>query len=310
MRRGRSELVTVGQNPNLQLVGSGPEGGPYDLGLMIGPNGGARIRQTFLLATKTFGAHTRGYLRGLRQYLTIGTYLPVSGTAQGYLLETPVVTPTWKFSDGNVMWMLRKIPGSKSHFTPNASNGPGISFRTANTPSLLFETVTGNPPYVTSTPPYGGRPPGNILVPELGRFFDLRSSWAEPLELDIEISGPCTIAFFASVQQTIPISAGGTQIVPPATPVISTIAGAAPEDAFLQTYSSSGTPVSYIRIAGALQFEYVDFAPSGMPKTYRSASVGDRLTSDRAVTGDNEIRQSGAITSGTGVPIDCEGGKK
>lgn len=311
-RLGRKELVTVGQNPNLQLVGSDPAGGPYDLGLMIGPNAGQTApqnRQLFLLARRQFGAHQRGRLVGFRQYLTIGTYLPTGGAAQGYLVERPVVTPTWKFSDGNVMWSIRRVPPN-NHYLPNAGNADGVAFRTAASPALLYETVTGVPPYVTTTAPNGGRPPGTVLTPELGRFFDMRApAWSEPSLCDVEFEGPCDVAFYASIQQTNPGAAGGAQLLPPATPVLSTVSGAVPEDAFLQTYASDSTLVRYVRVAGALIFEDEVWAPGGMPKTYRSTSTGDRLTRDTAETNSNEIRQSGAVTSGTAnIPPDCEGG--
>ena len=74
MRRGRIEIVTIGANPNRQIVGSDPAGGPYDLGLWIGTNGGPQTRtqrQQFVLCAKYFNAGQRGRLVGFRQYLTL-----------------------------------------------------------------------------------------------------------------------------------------------------------------------------------------------------------------------------------------------
>jgi hypothetical protein len=211
MRRGRQEIVTVGANPNLQLVGSDPAGGAYDLGIFIGPNNGVTnrtLRQLFMLVVKTFNAGQRGRVVGFRQYLTMLTYIASQTPGALYPLERPICTPTWKFTDANVLWGIRQIP-PKSHFLPNVSNAEGLSFRNAQTPAQLFETVGGG----QVTPPYGGMFPGNILTPELGRFTDLRcNDWSEPVDCDLPFEGPCDIAFFASVQQTNP----ATRTPPPA----------------------------------------------------------------------------------------------
>lgn len=298
-KRGRRvEIVTVGLNPNLQLVGSAPEGGAYDLGLWIGTNALAtapNLRQLFLLARKSFGAHERARLVGFRQYLTIIAYeaVGVGPGASLFPVERPVVTPTWKFVDGNVLWGIRRIPPN-NHYLTNALQADGLAFRTGSTPSQLFETIvpTVNGPLIT--PPRGGRFPGVVLVPELGRFFDLRcTKWSHPSETDLDIRGPCDIAFYASVQQTNP----ATRPNPTAMPTLLTTEGVTPEDSFLQNFQGVNTPPKYGRIAGSLIFEIEDWAPSGMPKTYRSAATGDRVTRDTTQTGDNEMRQSGYETS-------------
>lgn len=289
MRRGRLEIVTVGLNPNLQTVSSDPAGGGYGLGLWIGANGGPQTpqqRQLFLLVSKRFNAGQRGRLVGFRQYLTIGTYLPVA-SADGalYPLERPVETPTWQFLDGNVLWGIRQVP-PESHFQPNLQNSEGLAFETAQTPAQLFETIVGN----VITPPFGGVFPGNVLAPELGRFFDLRCRrWSRPSHCDIPFEGPCDIAFFASVQQTSP----NNRENPPVAPIFSTTQGAVPEDAFLQTYPGS----FYFRIAGSLIFEMEEQAPTGAPKTYRRPGDADRITRDTTETGDNVMRRSAEDTS-------------
>ena len=288
MRRGRLEIVTVGLNPNLQLVSSDPAGGGYGLGLWIGQNGGPqtpRQRQLFLLVSKRFNTGQRGRLVGFRQYLTIGTNLATLSGDATYPLERPVETPTWQFVDGNVLWGIRQVP-PESHFHPNLQNSEGMSFETAQTPSQLFETIVGN----VITPPFGGLFPGNVLAPELSRFFELRCQrWSKPSRCDIPFEGPCDIAFFASVQQTTP----NTRENPPTMPVFSTTQGAVPEDAFLQTYAN----VTYFRIAGSLIFEMEEQAPTGAPKTYRRPGDGDRITRDTTETGDNTMRRSAEDTS-------------
>jgi hypothetical protein len=293
-RGRRIELVTVGLNPNRQLVGSGPEGGAYDLGLWIGINDlqtAPNLRQTFLLARKSFGAHERARLIGFRQLLTIVAYETASNGAL-YPLERPVVTPTWSFTDGNVLWGIRRI-GPNNHPLPNTQNADGLAFRVGSTPAQIFETIVPGVNGPLITPPYGGYFPGNILVPELGQFYDLRcTDWSEPSETDIDIRGPCDIAFFASVQQSNPL----TRTSAPATPVLSTTLGVVPEDVFVQTFSGQAVAPKYGRIAGSLIFEIEDWAPSGGPKTM-APGTADRITRDSTETGDNEMRQSAHCTN-------------
>jgi len=202
VRRSRIEIVTVAENPNLQVVSSAPEGGAHDLGLFIGGNAGKTapyLRQLYVLAVKSFNAGERGRLVGFRQYLTIGVQIATS-TKATYPLERPVETPTWKYVDGNVLWGIRKIP-PKLYSLPNVNNADGLAYEYSSTPAQLFETVVAG----VTTPPYGGLFPGNLLTPELGRMFDLRCRrWAYPVPCDVAFEGPCDIAFFASVQQTNP----------------------------------------------------------------------------------------------------------
>jgi len=295
MRRGRIEIVTIGLNPNRQLVGSDPAGGPYDLGLWIGTNGGPQIptqRQQFVLCAKYFNAGQRGRLVGFRQYLTIidNIVLGAGSTAYTYPLERPVETPTWSYTDGNVLWGIRQLPPGATMLA-NAQNADGLAFEVSQTPAQLFQTIVGN----IVTPPNGGSFPGNVLTPELGRFFDLRCRrWSKPSRCDIPFEGPCNIVFMASVQQTNP----GTRAAPPPTtgggalPFLTT-QGATPEDAFVQWYPGS----IYGRIAGSLIFEMEEQAPTGGPKTYRRPGDADRITRDTTETGDNTMRQAADVTS-------------
>lgn len=184
-----------------------------------------------------------------------------------------------------MLWGIRQVP-PESHFQPNLQNSEGLAFETAQTPAQLFETIVGN----VITPPFGGVFPGNVLAPELGRFFDLRCRrWSRPSHCDIPFEGPCDIAFFASVQQTSP----NNRENPPVAPIFSTTQGAVPEDAFLQTYPGS----FYFRIAGSLIFEMEEQAPTGAPKTYRRPGDADRITRDTTETGDNVMRRSAEDTS-------------
>jgi hypothetical protein len=203
VRRHRIEICSVGTNPNLQLVGSDPAGGVSDLGLFIGANGNdtARTnRQLYVLAVKRFNAAQRGRVVGFRQYLTMLAQL-ASPNGATYPLERPIITPTWKYVDGNAMWGIRMIP-PETHFHANTLNADGFAYVFTQTSAQLFQSVSGGG---VITPPYGGTFPGNVLTPELGRFTDIRcTDWSRPVDCDLSFEGPCDIAFFASVQQTNP----------------------------------------------------------------------------------------------------------
>jgi len=200
---GRIEVLTIGRNPNLEIVGSDPQGSPYDLGLFIGANGGATDptkRQLFILCARRFNAGERGRLVGFREYLTLGVQTTSTTAGATYPLERPVETPTWKYVDGNVVWGIRQIP-PQPQVINNPDSADGLMFRYSLTSAQLFESIAGG----IITPPYGGKFPGNVLRPELSQMHDLRCRrWSKPVKCDVPIEGPCDIAFFASVQQTNP----------------------------------------------------------------------------------------------------------
>lgn len=203
-------------------------------------------RYLFLLASAQFEAGQVARLVGMRQYLTIGQGVAGAGAdAATYPIERPVVTPSWRFPDGNVSWLLRRYD-IRPNSNANEFNRSGQSYLMSGTPSLL---------YVNSPQQIGGysppTPPGNVVMPDLGNFHDIRFPWADDHawdSLDIEIKGPCTIGFFASILQTNPATRptlnltqpppGGYECIPP-------------EEAFILNFTGS----AYTRVAGALIFE-------------------------------------------------------
>jgi hypothetical protein len=280
-RRVRREVATVAQNPNLQLVGSDPAGGGYDLGIFIGANGGVTaptMRQLFLLASASFNTGQRGRLVGFRQYLTIGVQQS-SGSAN-YILERPVETPTWKYVDGNVLWGIRKAPPGLRQ-NPNILNGNGLAFEYASTPAQLFESIAGG----VVTPPYGGGFPGNVLTPELGRFFDLRCRrWSEPVLTDIEFEGPCDIVLVASVQQTNPATRTPPPTVEqPLQPVSDQISGALEPP--LNTTTLDYTVVTTSGVHATIgQLYYSDGSATGNQQLF-TAAIGNVIVPAVAFTG-------------------------
>jgi hypothetical protein len=303
-RRVRREVATVAQNPNLQLVGSDPAGGGYDLGIFIGANGSVTaptMRQLFLLASASFNTGQRGRLVGFRQYLTIGVQQPVtapSGPAF-YFLERPVETPTWKYVDGNVLWGIRKVPPGLRQ-NPNVLNGDGLAFEYANTPAQLFESIAAG----VITPPYGGGFPGNVLTPELGRFYDLRCRrWAEPVQTDIEFEGPCDIILVASVQQTNPATRTPPIIVQaPFAPVSDQTSGAdePPDDTGSMNYTVVTTTGIHASIG---QLYYNDGSNTATPATQQliTAMPGNIMVAAADFTGGTISFNAGQAYMWTGA---------
>lgn len=250
-RGSRHEVSTASRDPSLQLVKGDPYGTLTFMGLPVPPTPPttASNRYLFLLASAQFNMNHVARLVGIRQFVTIGALVPNDEQGTIYPIERPIVTPNWHFSDANISWHLRRY-----ELQPNANfsefNRSGTSFKNSSTPSLLF---------VKSPLEVGGYvpplPPGNVVVPDLGNFHDIRFPWEDDHawdSLDIEIEGPCTIGLFASVQQTVPATRA-TLALP--SPLPGGIDCLDPEDAFILNF-----PLSvYKRVAGALIFEDVPF---------------------------------------------------
>lgn len=242
------EVSTGGPDPSFQLQGSDPFASMTATGLMIptAPTTSPRNRYLFALCGAAFPPGSRGRVRGIRQLLTIGgqTYVsapndpPLPPTiTDRYNVEFNVTTPTWRFSDGSVSWHLMRVPNLRPK--SNVLNAPGLLYRNAVQNALLYETLA---PYVA---PYGGRPPGQALVPSLSNWHDMRYPWQAWGIVDAPFEGPCQIILFASVWQTNPdtratFTGDGPSYLPP-------------EEGFL--WGSQVNAIQYKRIAGSLIFD-------------------------------------------------------
>ena len=224
IRGTRFEVSTSGFDETLQLVA----GDPYGVGLRIPftptppqPTGN-QLRYMFLLARHRVPMGVKLRLVGMRQLLTIGMFVPrQSNTDQQpvfFPAELEVTSPQWRFSDGQVTWYVRRLPPLLNKVNqPQESDS--FAFREADTPALLFESVTsfagGGSPIVGYVPPYGGEVRGVPLDPTLNSLHDIRFPWREDQawsSLDIECEGPCDIALFALVTQTNPNTRVSLQI--------------------------------------------------------------------------------------------------
>jgi hypothetical protein len=180
--------------------------------------------------------------------------------------EKPIVTPRWRFPDGNISWHVMALPpnvptpaflgGLPVGATGNVTNQkPGFAFDNTSSPSIL--SLTGKADGVAYLAPNGGRPFGVPLTPDLGSIHDMRWPWDSAnswhYSLDVPINAPCDICLYASVQQTNTESRN-LPSVPPSPVPGSAAAGfgtLTPEDQFLLTFP---TTAAYWRVAGALVF--------------------------------------------------------
>lgn len=282
-RGHRWEVSTTGFDPNLQLVGSDPNGSPYAIGLQIPsePVTGSSKRYLALLAVARFNANQRARLVGMRQLLTLVANIPdPNNPPASYPLEQRVLSPWWSFTDGNVEWLLRWVPKSPMD-TNNPQNGEGLQFLYGTTPAFLYNAIAIDG---TPIPPNGGNAPGEPLVAEYGGFRDIRSPWENPIPMDADIEGPGDVAIFASIKQTDPRNR--VQLVN-ALPggIVLTTSGVTVEDAFVANYSPPIHPTSsgvrYGRIAASLIFEDMTSSasrPETMPCPDQPASASPYTT--------------------------------
>jgi hypothetical protein len=266
LRRGRTELVTTGPNPEFGFIGSDPYNTNAYTGLVVPSTPTAALggRYLMLLARARFGAGETGVrLVGIRQYAELVARVP-AGTAPLTSASPPpgspvgstvtfrreIKNPLWHPPDGNISWHVTVIPRTVRDMR-NPANTDGLMYETAYSPALLYETFAGTPfAPSTYTPPNGGRPWGVPIAASLGNIHELRyharSDQSERL-LDIPIPVPCDVALFASVRQndptTNPILASGS---------CAQFSAMTAEDRFLTAFSSSA---QYGSIYGALAFD-------------------------------------------------------
>jgi hypothetical protein len=254
-RGTRQEVSTAGFDPALALIYGNPNNTPTGPGLIIPqtvPPSGQRY--LFLLASFQLNAGEMARLIGIRQYLSIAT-LQINTFDNpednySYPLELPVTSPMWHFTDANVSWHLRRYTSSPQ-WRWNANNKQNLTYKNSNSPTLLYVRAPGQ--FGGYIPPANGRPPGTVVVPDLGSFQDLRFPWqmdkAGDRTLDVELQGPATFGFFASVLQTNPDTRPTLTL--PGTLPGGTTSAFPPEELFIQNFPTS----YYYRIAGSLIFE-------------------------------------------------------
>jgi len=240
---------------DLNRVGTGASPYPGDLNstgiaVPIFPTGNQNRRYLFRLCGLEVPADTICVITALHQLLYIGAKVPAEDGEidETWLLEVPVEDPLWSFPDGNVSWHLRNLAINSQDRTifTDFIFPPGSTNRGDTTDSAL---ISRQPPAggFGYEPLNGGLPYGKDLVPGLGTWRDMRFPWhhCQP-NLNLQVKGPMTIGFFASIYQTDPARR-------PNKPVIIETAGLRREDVFMLNYPDA----VYTRVGGRIIYDMI-----------------------------------------------------
>jgi hypothetical protein len=241
VRRDLFEIASVGQDPNLQLIGSDPQGSSGWAGLIV-PSAvtpDPQHRYLFLLAWMRLDANRWGRIRGIRTSVLLGASVASTVAGVPYPVEHEIQNPFWKPPNGNVCFFFQKIP-SPPEMPYDSRSAPSLSFIYSNSPALLYQNTV---PY---QPPGAGMPPGVPISPGLGTWYDGRfSRWRSEHgwdAVDFTVRGPCDIGLFCSVFQ---MQGLGQPVPAPG------VMGLPPDDAFLQNNPGA----QFRRVAGAFVWQ-------------------------------------------------------
>jgi hypothetical protein len=260
------EITSTGIDEYNQGIASDPFGGAEAVGLRVPTASTASVAATkserhrylFMLAAFSIGNSTEARIVGYRQLVTIGKN--VGTLAAPRFVEQEVTTPGFRLPDGNVSFHIHRLgpPNAQGFPTGEPSNLTELRSFKKNfsiAPALLYDTYSipaGNAFYVNLTayaPPNGGRPWGTALrAGQQFTFYDLRTPWRSGKawsSLDMQLKGPDTVAFFASVRQ----SAGAQP--PSGISSLSQIPQAMPEEQFIAAFPGA----IYWRVGGSLILE-------------------------------------------------------
>jgi hypothetical protein len=254
------EISSTGADEFLQGLGGDPWGGKAAMGLRVPTlaTPDSQHRYLFLLASFSLGEGGRATIKGYRQFSSLGTLLSPTR-----FIEQEIQSPNFRLPDGNISWALRRLgPPNAAGYpksVPGAPDLPSLKQYWADGSCLLYKDYTiaaGNriyPQLLSYTPPNNGRPWGtDIKAGQLGTFLDQRTYWRASQgwsSLDIEVEGPITVAFFASVHQ----SAGGYSV---AGGPLTFPSGISSEEAFIGNFGGGESPRPiYWRVGGSLIVE-------------------------------------------------------
>jgi hypothetical protein len=231
----------------------------------------AQPRYLFNLASLTFQNNVR--LMGIRQGLTIGVDAN-QGTLPEWPTECWVRTPTFRFVDGNVCWMLVREKNPQQSQQKPLTDTQNWAKTQSDSPAMLYNTFTNTNTTLTGAPvvyfeglstytppPFAGYAQQFETVAGLGNFKDLRFPWENTDAWQsfgsegILLEGSGRLTLYASVLQTNPATRGT-----PTQQVTNLSSSATPEEAFIKDMSATigeGVHVgpNYWRILGALLVE-------------------------------------------------------
>lgn len=252
------ELVSASVDSDLQGIGATPYPGDFSSTGVRVP-AAATIDQSHRYLIRLCGAEVPAgkamIVRGIRQAVTIREdYVKLSevGIPVGtFVFEREVVSPWWRFMDGNVSFHLKwmqEVQSVRNVFDPLQL--PGTSPSMFGVDSALLYTPNPLGPFIGPyVPPGAGIPPGRD-VDFLGTIRELRYPWSNTdWDLNVPVVGPGVVVLWASVYQTNPTTRiAMPQLTPPAPFTDPVTCGLRPEDQFLLQHPQA----IYGRVAGAL----------------------------------------------------------
>lgn len=203
------DLITRTADPYKQGVGTSPTLGDRGSSLIDiprTPTASQRNRYWFALQSERVGRNEDLLILGISQALRIGftqtITLQLGDPPAPFNIEQridiPVRDPDFDFTDGDVSWHLRFIPGKVDEGDLGGTQNTLIRQQYPSSQGLMGLQLT--PTYVAPPGPIPGDPVGS-----LGTWNDLRFLRERPTDsLRYHITGPGVLLYIATVHQTDP----------------------------------------------------------------------------------------------------------
>lgn len=234
------ELASAAADSDVTAIGSSPHLGDQSstgIRVPVAPTTTQTNRYLFRLCGVEIPVGYAISIKGLRQAATIRHFEEIN--LEPLILEREIVSPFWRFLDGNISWHLRL---QQQQFAPRGFDAAQIA---GTDPEMrgLDSALLYTPPLVPYTALGAGIPPGDA-VGNLGTFRDMRFPWngTQQWALDELIRGPGAVVFYASVHQTDPANR----------PLYPSVGGLRPEDQFVANFPDTAI---YGHVAGGMIFE-------------------------------------------------------
>lgn len=248
------EIASAASDEDATAVGTTPwSGDRSSTGLHIppAPTTAQTNRYLFRLCGVEIPVGYSILIKGLRQVATLRSTEEING--QPRILEREIVSPLWRFQDGNISWHLRL---QTQQFAPTVFDPAQIA-GTSPDMRALDSGLLYRPPLVPYVALGAGQPPG-VSVGDLGTWRDIRYPWDESKwTLSELVRGPGAVVFYASVHQPDPANR----------PQYPTVRGLRPEDQFLGNFPNA----IYGHIGGSMIFEMMPCCDEQRKKGKRPA---------------------------------------
>lgn len=215
-QRERQIVSSAQIDPGLTGVGGSPFIGDMSAtGILVPafPTVSQTTRYFFRCCSFGLGPNQTAYIRSLREFVWLGIDITQVGVSPGVVhFEQIVTTPRWRFPDGNAVFHLRRVGAGEeeSHSSFAVPPVPGLDASI----TALVDTPNGHSPALLGridpvsllyVPLNGGLPYGEGIA-GLGTMRDIRHppGLTSSQDLDLQVTGPGSVAMYCSVFQTNP----------------------------------------------------------------------------------------------------------